>query len=124
MPAAFFAEFIRSAAHPEEGAGEMAGMLNNLFAKGSLHNIYFFACVNTDDYGAISTYPMYRSFVQYKCGILLGGNINSQRVFTFQNISFNEMSKSMKRGIGLTPSYEDESAAVKVIIPLVGREDL
>ena len=119
-----FAEFIRSAAHPEEGAGEMAGMLNNLFAKGSLHNIYFFACVNTDDYGAISTYPMYRSFVQYKCGILLGGNINSQRVFTFQNISFNEMSKSMKRGIGLTPSYEDESAAVKVIIPLVGREDL
>ena len=117
-------EFIKSSAKPEAGVGEMAGALGNLISKGSLHNIYFFACLNTEDYGAVSVFPLYKAFVDYRKGILTGGNINSQRVFNFQNISFSELSKPLKKGTGLVTFDDDETIGVKVAIPLVRRDEL
>lgn len=113
-------DFLDSVYHPENGIGAMSGFFENIFEKGYLHNIYFFTCINTDEASALGVYKAYTTFVSHKSGAHLGGNLTSQRIFNFQNIKFNEMSKSMKKGIALLPSYEDDAIAKKVVVPLLG----
>ena len=65
------------------------------------------------------TYPAYKSFVGHKTGVHLGGNVNMQRIFTFQNIPFAEQAKVMKKGIGLVPAKDDYTVAERIVIPVV-----
>ncbi len=117
-------EFFISAQKPSDGIAEMASTLHNLISKGSLHNIYFFGCLDTEDYGTVSAYKLYNPFVSYKKGILTGASVNSQRIFNFQNIPFNELSKNLKKGIGITVSDEEEAVGIKIAVPLMRREEL
>ena len=117
-------EFFISAQKPSDGIAEMASTLQNLISKGSLHNIFFFGCLDTEDYGTVTAYKLYNPFVSYKKGILTGASVNSQRIFNFQNIPFNELSKNLKKGIGITVSDEEEAVGIKLAIPLVRREEL
>lgn len=112
--------FIERIYKPDETVGNMSGFFENIIEKGYLHNIYFFGCINTDDVATIAGYKGYQSFTGYKTGVHLGGNISYQRIYNFQNIHFSELSKATKKGIGLTPSQEDEAIAEKIVIPLVG----
>lgn len=98
----------------------MNPFFENIFEKGFLHNIFFFACINTDESASLSSFRAYNIFTSYKTGVHLGGYLSAQRVFAFQNINFNDMSKSMKKGLGLVPSSEDESIAQTIVIPLFG----
>jgi len=111
--------FMDSIYNPEAGVGEMKGFVENIMEKGMLHNIFIFGCINTDNVAVTGTYQAYKSFVGYKTGVHLGGNVNSQRIFTFQNIPYAEQSKAMKKGIGLVPSAEDDSVAERIVIPVV-----
>ncbi len=112
--------FINAVYNPGEGIGAMNGFFENILEKGSLHNIFFFACINTDESASLNGFKAFNTYVSYKCGAHLGGNLASQRIFSFQNIRYNEISKSMKKGIALLPSYEDDSIAKKVVVPLFG----
>ena len=58
-----------------------------------------------------------KSFVGYKTGVHLGGSLNSQRIFTFQNIPYAEQAKIMKKGLGLVPASDDDTVAERVVIP-------
>ncbi len=113
------ASFVECIYNPEPGVGAMKGFAENITEKGSLHNIYLFACVNTDSSVMASTYQLYKNFTFYKTGVHLGGNVNAQRIFNFQNIPFSEQSKPMKKGIGLVPSEEDDSVCNKIVIPTI-----
>ena len=115
-----FAKFLQSVYKPPEGVGNMSGFVENIFAKGELHNVYIFAVINTDEHGKMAGYPAYRTFTEYKKGVHLGGNTASQRIFTFSNIPFTESSKSLKKGIGIVPG-EEEDIAEKIVIPLYGK---
>ena len=115
-----FSKFLNSIYKPEEGVGQMKGFMENIIAKGELHNIYFFAVINSDEFTGLNVYQVFRSFIEYKKGIHLGGNVAAQRVFQFQNISFQESSKTYKKGIGLV-SVGEENEACKIIIPMPGR---
>lgn len=112
--------FMESVYQPSEGIKNMSGFFENIFEKGYLHNIYFFACFNPDDSASLTGRRAYTLFTSYKTGVHLGGNLSSQRIFNFTNIHFSVMSKQMKRGEGLTPSCEDESVAEKIVIPYFG----
>lgn len=112
--------FLDSVYHPDGKIGNMSGFFENIIEKGFLHNIFFFACINTDDAVNIGGYKVYQYFVSYKTGVHLGGNVSAQRIFNFQNIHYTQMSKTSKKGVGLTPSREDEAIAQKIIIPLAG----
>lgn len=94
----------------------------NIFEKGYLHNVFFFACINTDDAVNVAGDRVYNLFTSYKTGVHLGGNLSSQRIFSFQNVHYSLMSKTMKKGEGLVPDYEDESVSHKIIIPLYGEQ--
>lgn len=114
-------EFLKAIYTPEEGVGNMKGFMETIFAKGELHNIYFFSCIKIEDTSLLATYKAYKSFIEYKSGMLLGGNSSAQRVFEFQNIPFSEAGKPMKRGLGLAASGEDGTEAEKIVIPLNGK---
>ena len=116
--------FINSVYHPEGNIGNMSGFFENIFEKGFLHNIFFFACFNPDNASEITGIKSYHTFVSYKTGVHLGGNLSAQRLFNFRNIHFAQMSKASKKGEGLVPSEEDETLAERIIIPLAGGGNL
>ncbi len=116
--------FINSIYHPEGDVGNLSGFFENIFEKGWLHNIFFFACFNTDEASSMAGIRAYQFFISYKTGVHLGGNLSSQRIFNFQNIHYSQLSKASKKGEGLTPSPEDESVAQKLILPLAGGKGL
>lgn len=114
------AEFVHGIYHPEGNIKNMSGFFENIFEKGQLHNIFFFGCINTDEVSSMAGLKAYQTFVSYKTGVHLGGNVAAQRIFNFQNIHYSQMSKQMKKGEALSPSHDDDTQAEKVIIPLIG----
>lgn len=112
-------EFVKHIYEPEENSGDMGGFVENIVEKGSLHNIYWIAAVDTETASDASVYKVYNDFTGYKTGVHLGGNIAGQRIFDFENISYSEQNKVTKPGQGLVPSDEDVNYAQSVIIPIV-----
>lgn len=112
--------FVNTVYHPEGDIGNLSGFFENIFEKGYLHNIFFFACFNPDDASDLAGLKSYHTFISYKTGVHLGGNVSSQRIFSFSNIHYAQLSKTAKKGEGLAPSAEDESVAEKIIFPLAG----
>ena len=104
-----------------EKIGNMWGFAENILEKGSLHNIYFFGCLNTDEAAGLSAYKAYTLFTGYKKGVHLGGNLSAQRTFSFQNIPYGELGKVQKKGIGYVADEEDNTTGRKIVIPLAGR---
>ena len=114
-------EFVKTLYAKHENMGSMAGFVENIFEKGSLHNIYFFGCLNTEECTSLAGYRAYTLFTGYKKGVHLGGNLSAQRNFSFQNIPYGELGKVLKKGIGYVPDEEDNTLAKKIVIPLAGR---
>ena len=114
-------DFFKNIYSPDEGVVDTHGFIENIMEKGALHNIYFFGCVDTEKAFDVSGYKAYSDFVGYKRGVHLGGAVSSQQIFTFQNIPFNETSKVLKKGIGLVPDSEDDTEAVRIVLPDAGK---
>lgn len=106
-----------------DGSG-MQGFVENIAEKGRYHNIYFFGCIRSEDEAGQLGKKVFRCFADNLEGIHLGGNLASQRIFNFTNISFIQQSKAVKPGSGLVPSREDSSVADTIVLPLVRRSDL
>lgn len=115
-------DFVEHAYKPAEGVGEMAGFLENLIDKGSLHNVYWFACFSQDDIGRVAGKKVFDQFVKYKNGIHMGGNVAAQKFLNFDYIQYIEQTKVQKSGIGMLPLVEDDLNVEKVVIPLVKGE--
>lgn len=106
-------------AHGPKGAQDnLCGAMTNLFDKGFLHNIYFFACMNQDKRMDVIGKEVYETFVRARAGIHLGGNVAAQRLFEFGGMPYTEQSAVEKPGIGAVPPG-DSGTYHKVIIPLV-----
>lgn len=115
------AVYLQSVYTPQPGVGEMKGFMETIFAKGALHNIYIFAAYQPESMAAMNNYAAYRSFAAAKRGMLLGGNVGSQRLFTFRNIPYGELNRTAKRGVAIVPEEEDETTARYVVLPLAER---
>lgn len=120
--AADLGAFFRKVYQPEENVGSMSGFLENILEKGRLHGIYFFGCLNVEDETTLLSYKAYKHYISYRKGIHLGGNLPMQKVFNFQNISYNTVSKVMKKGMGYVPDAEDDTIGLQVVVPLARRE--
>lgn len=111
-----FCDFLKKAYRPSDGMGAMNGFLENIIGKGSLHNIFFIGCLNTEEISFVSGYALYNIITSYKTGIHFGGNVFKQKIFDFSAMSFNEQNKSFKPGTGLI-SKPDDGTIIKVIVP-------
>ncbi len=110
--------FMKMVYTPGEGVGNMSGFVENILEKGSLHHIYFIACLKVEDQSILSAYQAYQLFTGYKKGVHLGGNLVAQKIFSFQNIAFAQQSKVTKKGLGYVPDEEEESNGIEIVIPL------
>lgn len=110
--------FVQTAYKQLDKIGSMNAYLENITEKGRSHGIYFFGILNPESASAISGYRLYMNMISYKTGIHLGGNTSSQRLFQFNNISFQDQSKTMKPGTGFAPMYDEPGTAESVVLPL------
>ena len=115
-------EFFELIYGADEKVGNMSGFMENIMEKGSLHRIYFYGCLTTEDAISLTGYKAYRSFTGYKKGMHLGGNLNAQKLFNFQNINYAEMSRAAKKGVGYAADEEDETSGIRIVLPLARRD--
>lgn len=115
-------EFLQMVYNPSEEIGKMNGFVENIIEKGALHNIFFIAGMNPDNYSDMIIRNAYKYFTAAKTGIHLGGNLDKQKVFSISNIPYTEQAKSSPKGVAVKPSVEDESVVYKVVVPLYGGE--
>ncbi len=121
-------DFVNHAEHPRgeteeetETLSEITGFIATVLDKGAKHNIYWFACVNQDNIGILAGRAVYEAFAKQCRGIHFGGNVAAQRLFEFEYIKYNDQTKTLKPGIGLLPSQDENPGITQVVVPLYRR---
>ena len=117
----FIADIVSFTKEMHGAAGtkdNLHGAMSNLFEKGFLHNIYFFACMNQSQRTEVTGREVYDKFVHTKQGIHFGGHLDAQRIFDFSRVKYKEQSEAQKPGIGAVPPTDYEPYR-KIVIPLV-----
>lgn len=112
-----FTDFVQHVTCSAKG-NDAQPFIENLLDKGSLHNVFWFACCNYENLSKAVGTRLYEYFLKYKTGIHFGGNVAAQRIMNFDYVPYAEQSKALKPGIAMLPSNEEEDVR-KVIIPLV-----
>ena len=110
-------DFVTHVHNPGEGIGVMAPFVTTLLEKGAMHNVYWFAGFNQDEVSKAVGFDVYNSFIKYKRGIHLGGNVAAQRLLPFDYVPYTEQTKVFKPGVGMLP-VDEENDTAKVVIPL------
>ncbi len=100
---------------------DMRGFLENIIAKGRLHNIYFISDLAIEKRGGIAGYQIYESFAGYKTGIHFGGKTIDNPVFNFDYLSFAEKARAEAPGVGTLPDIVNEDETAKIVVPLARR---
>lgn len=113
--------YLTTVYKPEAGAGDMRGFTETILQKGSLHNIYFFACYQPEQGTTLNAWSAFRSFTAKRSGLLLGGNPAAQRIFNFQNLPYAQMNKPLGKGLALVANAVDDTQAEYVVLPLAER---
>lgn len=115
------ADFVKKVHHPEEGIENMVPFLNTLLEKGATHNVFWIAGFNQDDANDLAGYKIYNAFIKDKNGMHLGGNVSAQRVLNFDYVPYMEQNKTVKKGIAMLPTSEEETTTT-VVLPLYRAE--
>ncbi len=111
-------DFMTMVYKRDPGIGDVSGFLENIMEKGSMHNIFFFACLRVEDDMGLRGYRAYNHYCSYKKGVHLGGNLQGQKIFSFQNVPFNLQSRTLKKGFGYMSADDEEGVGIDVVIPL------
>ena len=71
--------------------------VENLLNKGSLHNVFWAACYNKEDFSKAGGTQIYDYFLRYKTGIHFGGNVGAYGIMNF-DYAFERKIKAAKGG--------------------------
>ena len=112
------ADFVTTCANPGSGLPVITDNVDDIIAKGAMHQIYFFGVTDTQNLAAVSLQKIYRSFTKSKQGVHLGGELNSQKLLSYRNVPFAEQTRSLKPGIGYVPDAEEASNVDQIVIPM------
>ena len=107
--------------HPEAGIENMVPFLNTLLEKGATHNVFWIAGFNQDEAADLAGYKIYSAFIKDKNGMHLGGNVSAQRILNFDYVPYMEQGKTIKKGIAMLPTNEEETTTT-VVLPLYRTE--
>ena len=113
-------EFLKACDLPAEKQ-TLTRTLSNLFEKGMLHNIYWFAVMNVEQSIDVTALLSGQAFTRERNGMWLGGNVADQRYFSFDQLPYKEQSKKQKPGIGMLPAHDDDNCNY-VVLPLYRME--
>ena len=92
--------------------------LENVTEKGKLLNVFFFLGINPDTVSSVVGLRSYENMTGYRTGMHLGGNVSNLRYMDFGYLSYTEQAKTLKNGIGMIPSG-NEDTVTRVVVPLV-----
>ena len=112
-----FMDWVYAPADTEAAIGQIHGFIENVAEKGKLHQIYLFAVCNPDELTQYNGRRAFNAFVGYRAGIHLGGDVDRQRFFSFDNIPFAERTKVTKPGVALAASPQKPGQADKIVLP-------
>jgi len=94
----------------------------NIFAKGALHNIYFFGVMNIQNKSTLGINTAFKNFVSEQNGIHFGGNV-AGGVLNFDYVPYREQAKILGVGVGMLAEQNGRHDTDKVIVPLSDREE-
>lgn len=100
-----------------EGIGKLNQWVENIFAKGQLLNVYFFALSGLSQLPEMTDKPAYMHFIKAKSGVLMGGELNKQNIFSYQNIRYNDQGKRLKAGMGYAASQDGDQTVDLIVVP-------
>lgn len=112
-----FADFLRIIYTEISGVGKLNAPVETIFAKGRLLNVYFFAAVNVDQVPLMMGRAAWQNYLADKMGVVLGGEMNKQNIFNYQNVKFNEQGKRLKPGLAYAVNAEDNSMVDLIVFP-------
>lgn len=112
-----FADFLRIIYTDISGVGKMNGPIETIFAKGRLLNVHFFAAADVSQVSQMMGYTAYLNFITDKMGVVLGGELNKQNLFSYQNIKFRDQGKRLKTGMAYAVNSEDNSLVDLIVFP-------
>ena len=111
--------FIEKAYHKPEGVTDASPFIENMLDKGDNLNIHWIIVHNTDETSQTSGYKAFTLAGKRKTGIHMGGNVAAQSILPFDHMNYTEQGKTLKAGIGLLPSGNEDERTDRVIIPLM-----
>ncbi len=114
--------FVNTVYSAENTARGMDGFMETLTSKGRLHNIYFVGILNLEDRNAVRGTRTFLNFTSYRTGIHFGGNMSQDVFLNFSYLSFKEMNRPEKPGIGQLSPGGREGETRKVVVPLMSRK--
>lgn len=94
-------------------AENMYSITETLFKQGEGHNVYFFAGFDGGSFSGSFYKQACKLFTSYKCGIALGGRLDSQNLFEFQ-LSMSTKMKTTNPNIGY---IVDKSSCRRIHLP-------
>ena len=112
-----FADFLRIIYTEIAGVGKLNAPVETIFAKGRLLNVYFFATANVEQVPLMMGRIAWQNYLTDKMGVVLGGEMNKQNIFSYQNIKFNEQGKRLKTGLAYAVNADDNSLVDLIVFP-------
>lgn len=101
-----------------EGIGQLSAWIETILAKGKNLNVFFIGAANIQQTAILNTMQAYQSFVRERKGVLVGGCLNKQTVFSYQNIrSYNEQGRPLRVGQGYAVNSLDPQEVENIVIP-------
>lgn len=104
--------------NPDSPAFNAQALFDTLCERGNGYNIFVFGEIGDREQGELMGYACVDSMRSYQTGIRFGGRFNDQKIFSFENVRYQEQERSMKQGMGVIPSEDSEERLVRVIVPL------
>ena len=100
------------------GIGQLSSWFEVIFAKGKNLNVFFVGAANIQQVPVLNTRQAFQAFIRDHRGVLLGGCLNKQSVFSYQNIrSYNEQGKLLRVGQAYAVCPADAQEVEKIVIP-------
>lgn len=110
--------FIERLYAPDSPMVAARDFFETLCDRGRGYNIFLYCEISDRDQADLMGYACFESMRNYRSGIRFGGRFGEQKLFSFENVSYQEQDRSMKRGTGVIPCENREERLVKVVVPM------
>jgi len=110
--------FMKKMYQKLDGIGQLSSWIEVILSKGRLLNVFFIGAVNIQQTAILNTMQAYQSFIRERRGVLLGGSLNKQTVFAYQNVrNYSEQGKQLRVGQAYAVSDPEAQEVERIVIP-------
>ena len=106
----------RTPSSPAYGARDL---FDTVCERGAGYNLFLYVELSDKEQTDLMGYNAYENLRAYRSGIRFGGRLNEQKLFSFENIGYQEQDRAQKPGLGIVPSDSRDARVEKVVVPLI-----